>query len=264
MSILKKREEAVNKALEEGRDEDVKSILSSLFSSQKKRSAPQIMVGGKKIEVSSIIKIFINSNLSLSGKVDEFIGSVVALKNHEFLNKLIKDDSEFFKTNQKNDLLHKLVIRDSIRSLLRLYMAGYKNLNQWNKKGETPLHCISLAEFNSQYTTCCFLLALGADPSIPDREGKLPSKRIKDHIDSGKDKLTSRQRSNFAKIAEIMDEYCKLKESQAQLSMGEGGPAISPRTGEGGPATSPRGAEGGVVLRLESREESREESRGPS
>ncbi len=258
--ILKGRKDFINENLGKREEEKIWDFFYKILRKNK--------VFGIKTNQSDLLKIFIDSNLSFKGKFDKIINRVFHYRNPGLLNKLIKDDPEYFKKNKDKiyDFFNRLVSQDAPKMALSIFLAtGGWDINKKDKNGNTALHLISnklnfsknkgtgaaavkVVSLRSQNVMVNALLLLGADPRITNAEGQLPGYNLTHPL--------------FNKINTLLREYCDKKNfiedrseesgrrfdnfAQALLSLpkesevlGESGEGIDGGSGRGG------GGEGG-------------------
>lgn len=216
--ILKGGKDFINENLGKPEEEKIWNVFDRIMVNHK-----SVKVFNKKINRSDVLKIFIDSNLSFKGKSDKIINRVLSYRNPGLLNKLIKDDPEYFKNNQNkiDEFFNKLVKQGAPKMAFSVFLAaGGWDINKKDKDGNTALHLISNklnlskknqaeASLRSQNVMVNILLLLGADPRIKNAEGQLPGHNFTHDI--------------FNKINTLLEEYRDKKNSIEARSGGSGG-----------------------------------------
>lgn len=99
VNILKNDKVAINNALSR---EDTRELAMKIFDKILYR-VNKIVVCGKSIENSRIIKVFIDSDINFKGKnFSPYVYKAIKNKNIELVNKFIHDNPEFFKKSENN------------------------------------------------------------------------------------------------------------------------------------------------------------------
>ena len=214
--ILKGGKDFINENLGKPEEEKIWNVFDRMLVNN-----TTVKIFNEKIKRSDVLKIFSDSNLSFEGKFDKIVKKALTFRNHGILDKLIKENTEYFKNNPNEayEFFNSLVSQNFPKIAFRVFLAaGNLDVNKKNKDGDVALHLINtrlnlsrknaVPSLRSQNVMVNILLLLGADPRIKNAKGQLPGHNLAHSI--------------FDNINKLLREYRDKKNSIEARSGGSG------------------------------------------